>query len=34
MEKSGARLAWDFFNPGKAPPMFINYIEDRGISWF
>jgi len=28
---SGARLAWDFFHPGKEPPKFINYIEDRDL---
>jgi len=31
MERSGARLAWDYFHPGKEPPAFIDYIEDRGI---
>jgi len=36
MGHSGARLAWDFFHPGKEPPKFINYIEDRDLwewSW-
>jgi oligoribonuclease NrnB/cAMP/cGMP phosphodiesterase (DHH superfamily) len=28
MNHSGARLAWDYFHPGKEPPKFINYIED------
>jgi oligoribonuclease NrnB/cAMP/cGMP phosphodiesterase (DHH superfamily) len=36
MGHSGARLAWDFFHPGKEAPKFINYIEDRDLwewSW-
>jgi|TARA_Y100000310_G_scaffold30311_1_gene28827 oligoribonuclease NrnB/cAMP/cGMP phosphodiesterase (DHH superfamily) len=31
MTHSGARLAWDFFHPGKEAPKFIDYIEDRDI---
>ena len=31
MNHSGARLAWDFFHPGKEPPKFIDYIEDRDL---
>ena len=31
MNHSGARLAWDFFHPGKEPPKFINYIQDRDL---
>lgn len=31
MKHSGARLAWDFFHPGKEPPKFIDYIEDRDL---
>ena len=31
MTHSGARLSWDFFHPGKEPPKFINYIEDRDL---
>ena len=31
MTHSGARLAWDFFHPGKEPPKFIDYIEDRDL---
>jgi len=31
MKHSGARLTWDFFHPGKEPPKFINYIEDRDL---
>ena len=31
MTKSGAMLAWEFFHPGKEPPKFISYIEDRDL---
>jgi oligoribonuclease NrnB/cAMP/cGMP phosphodiesterase (DHH superfamily) len=31
MEKSGAVITWEFFHPGKEPPKFINYIEDRDL---
>ena len=31
MAHSGARLAWDYFHPGKDAPRFINYIEDRDL---
>ena len=31
MTHSGAVLAWNFFHPGKEPPKFINYIEDRDL---
>jgi len=31
MNHSGARLAWDFFHPGKESPKFIDYIEDRDL---
>ena len=31
MARSGAMLAWDFFHPGKEPPKFISYIEDRDL---
>ena len=31
MTKSGARLAWDFFHPGKEAPKFIDYIQDRDL---
>lgn len=34
MTKSGAMLAWEFFHPGKEPPKFIQYIQDRDLwSW-
>ena len=31
MTKSGAMLAWEFFHPGKEPPKFIGYIQDRDL---
>ena len=31
MKHSGAILAWGFFHPGKEPPKFLNYIEDRDL---
>ena len=31
MTKSGAILAWEFFHPGKEPPKFIRYIQDRDL---
>lgn len=31
MKKSGAMLAWEFFHPGKEPPKFIQYIQDRDL---
>ena len=31
MSRSGAMLSWDFFHPGKEPPKFIQYIEDRDL---
>ena len=31
MSRSGARLAWDFFHPGKEAPKFIDYIQDRDL---
>ena len=31
MKHSGAILAWNFFHPGKEPPKFLNYIEDRDL---
>jgi hypothetical protein len=29
--KSGAMLAWEWFNPGKEPPMLIKHIQDRDL---
>jgi len=31
MTKSGAMLSWEFFHPGKEPPKFIRYIQDRDL---
>ena len=31
MTKSGAMLAWEYFHPGKEPPKFISYIQDRDL---
>lgn len=31
MNKSGAMLAWEFFNKNKAIPTFIQYIQDRDL---
>ncbi|MBU4424387.1 MAG: phosphoesterase [Gammaproteobacteria bacterium] len=31
MDKSGARLAWEFFHPGQPVPALLKYIEDRDI---
>jgi oligoribonuclease NrnB/cAMP/cGMP phosphodiesterase (DHH superfamily) len=30
-EKSGAMLAWEWFNPGKEPPALIRHIQDRDL---
>lgn len=31
MDRSGAGIAWDYFNPGKPRPALINRIEDRDL---
>lgn len=31
MERSGAGLTWDYFNPGQLRPWFINLVEDRDL---
>ena len=31
MDKSGARLAWEFFHPDKPVPALVRYVEDRDI---
>lgn len=31
MDRSGARMAWDYFYPNKEVPEIIKYIEDRDI---
>lgn len=32
MNRSGAGIAWDYFNPGVPRPDFINYIEDQDLN--
>jgi len=29
--RSGAGIAWDFFHPGKARPLFLDHVEDRDL---
>ncbi len=31
MNRSGAGLAWDAFNPGKPRPWLVDYVEDRDL---
>lgn len=31
LERSGAQIAWDYFNPGTERPWFIDYIGDRDL---
>lgn len=31
MERSGARLAWDFFHPSDPVPQLVRYVEDRDL---
>ena len=31
MEKSGARLAWEWFHPGKTVPQLVQHVEDRDL---
>jgi len=31
MKHSGTILSWNFFHPGKEPPKFLSYIEDRDL---
>lgn len=31
MEKSGARLAWEYFHPNEDVPLLVTYIEDRDL---
>lgn len=31
MEKSGARLAWEWFHPGTEVPLFVRLVEDRDL---
>jgi len=30
-DRSGAGIAWDFFHPGKARPLFLDHVEDRDL---
>ncbi len=31
MERSGARLTWDFYFPGETPPDIVRFVEDRDL---
>lgn len=31
MDRSGAMITWDWFNPGKEAPRFIKYVQDRDL---
>jgi oligoribonuclease NrnB/cAMP/cGMP phosphodiesterase (DHH superfamily) len=31
MQRSGAGIAWDFFNPNKPRPALVNHVEDRDL---
>lgn len=31
MDKSGARLAWEWFHPGTEVPLFVRIVEDRDL---
>lgn len=31
MERSGAKLAWDYFHPGKRVPKLVRYVQDRDL---
>lgn len=31
MDRSGARIAWDFYHPGKVPPQMLLAVEDRDL---
>ncbi|MCP4002903.1 MAG: hypothetical protein GY725_01780, partial [bacterium] len=31
MDRSGARMAWDYWNPDVKPPWWVLYIEDRDL---
>jgi oligoribonuclease NrnB/cAMP/cGMP phosphodiesterase (DHH superfamily) len=34
MSKSGAVLAWEYFNPGQRVPMLLQYVQDRDLWLF
>lgn len=31
MDRSGAQIAWDFFNPGQTPPPLVDFVADRDL---
>lgn len=31
MDRSGAMMAWDHFNPGKTPPALVRMVQDRDL---
>lgn len=31
LAKSGARLAWEYLNPGEPSPVLVDYVEDRDL---
>ena len=31
MDRSGAQIAWDYFHPGKARPLLVDYVGDRDL---
>ncbi|MBI3929675.1 MAG: hypothetical protein HY319_29310 [Armatimonadetes bacterium] len=31
LNRSGARLAWDYWHPGQPPPLLIEYVEDKDL---
>jgi len=31
MERSGCRIAWDFYFPGRTPPQMLLHVEDRDL---
>ncbi|MDX1406792.1 MAG: hypothetical protein R3330_01630, partial [Saprospiraceae bacterium] len=31
MERSGAMITWDVFNPGQKPPQLLRHIQDRDL---
>lgn len=34
MDKSGARITWDYFHPNEEVPSFVKYVEDRDLFRF
>lgn len=31
LNRSGAKLGWNYFHPNKSPPTFIDYIEEKDL---